>query len=149
MIKLVFLIVATGLYFLFRFLQKRNFTRRKYKLPDEIKNRYKKISFLTDKMEILANDYFEEDNDAGHFKIKAIDALYDNERNYTQVHKFASVIVYNDYLVLGKKYRLRSETIDLRPDDIEEKLRKKETIDIYLDEKNIKNHYFDLSFLAL
>ena len=149
MIKLVFFIAATGIYLLFRFLQKRNFTRKKYRLPDEIKSRYKKISLSTDKMEILTNDYFEEDFEAGNYEVKAIDALYDSNRNYSQVHKFASALVYNNYLVMGKKYRLRSETIDLRPDDIEEKLRKKETIDIYLDEKDIKNHYFDLSFLAL
>ena len=100
-------------------------------------------------MDILVNDYYEEDIEGGHYKVKAIDALYDSNRNYSQVHKFASVIVYNNYLVMGKKYRLRSKTIDLRPDDIKERLRKKGIIDIYYDEKNIENHYFDLSFLAL
>jgi len=148
MIKLLFLIAATGIYFLFRFLQKRNISTKKYRLPDEIKGRYKKISLPIDNIEILSNDYFEEDIEAGNYEIKAIDALYESNRNYSQVQKFASVLVYHDYLVLGKKYRLRSETIDLRPDDIEEKLRKKEVIDIYLDKKNIKNHYFDLSFLT-
>ena len=148
MIKIVFLITTIGLYFLFDYRRKKDFSRRKYKLPNEIKSKYRKISLSTDKMEILANDYYEENIEGGNYRVKTIDALYDSNRNYSEVHKFASVIVYNNYVVMGKKYRLRSETIDSNPNDIGEKLKKKGIIDIYFDEKNIENHYFDLSFLA-
>jgi hypothetical protein len=128
-------------------LRKRNHSRKKYRLPDEIKSKYRKISITPGNIEILTNEYFEEDIDVGYDKVKAIDALYDSNRNYSQVQKFASSIVYY-YLAMGKKYRFRSETIDLRPDEIEKKLQEKGVIDIYFDEKNLEHHYFDLSFLA-
>ena len=147
MIKLVFVIIFAGLYFIFDYLRKRNHFRKKYRLPDELKSRYKKISITRADIEILTNEYYEEDIEDGNYKVKAIDALYDPNRNYSQVNKFASVIVYY-YANMGKKYRFSSEGIDLSPDKIEKKLQKNEMIDIYFDEKNLENHYFDLTFLV-
>jgi len=147
MIKLVFVIILATLFFLIDYLRKRNHSRKKYRLPDELKSRYKKISITRADIEILTNEYLEEDIDGGNYKVKAIDALYDSNRNYSKVNKLASVIVYY-YSTMGKKYRFSSETIDLSPEEIEEKLQQRGIIDIYFDEKNLKNHYFDLSFLA-
>ncbi len=148
MIKLIFFIAAFGLYLLIDHLRSKNFAKKKYKLPEEIKKRFRKISLPANKMQILTNDYYEEDTEGGNSKAKAIDALYDGKRNVSRVHKFASVIVYNDYMVMGKKYRLRSGTIDLAPADIAAKLKAKEMVDVYLDDQHIEDHYFDLSFLA-
>jgi hypothetical protein len=147
MIKSVFVIILAALWFLIDYLRKRNHSKKKYKLPDELKRRYKKISVVPAGIEILTNEYCEEDIEGGDYKIKTIDALYDANRNYSQVNKFASVIVYY-YSAMGKKCRFSSETIDLSPEEIQRKLQKNGIIDIYFDEKNLKYHYFDLSFLA-
>ena len=147
MIKLVFVIILAASFLLIDYLRKRNHSRKKYRLPDELKSRYKKISIALADIEILTNEYFEEDIDGGGYEVKAIDALYDPNRNYSQINKFASVIVYY-HSAMGKKYRFSSETIDLSPAEIEVKLQGKEMIDIYFDEKNLENHYFDLAFLT-
>ena len=147
MIKIVFVIIIAVLLFLYEYLRRKNRSRKKYRLPDELKSRYKKISVAPANIEILTNEYLEEDVDSGYDKVKAIDALYDPNRNYVQVKKFASVIVYH-YSTMEKKYRFRSETIDLSPDEIHEKIHKIGLIDIYFEEKNLQHHYFDLSFLA-
>lgn len=147
MIKLVFVIILAALFFFIDYLRKRNYSKKKYKLPDELKRRYKKVSVTPGDIEILTNEYVEEDIDGGYDKVKAIDALYDSNRNYSQVNKFASVIVYY-YSTMGKKYRFSSETIDLSPEEIENKLQRNGITDIYFDEKNLQHHYFDLSFLA-
>jgi hypothetical protein len=147
MIKLVFVIIIAVLLLLLDYLRKRNHVRTKYRLPDELKSRYKKTLVIPDDIEILTNEYLEEDIDGGYDKIKAIDALYDPNRNYSQVNKFASVIVYY-YSAREKKYRFSSETIDLSPEEIQKKVQKEGMIDIYFDEKNLKHHYFDLSFLT-
>jgi hypothetical protein len=147
MIKLVFVIIIAAFLVLIEYLRKRNHSRKKYRLPDELKKRFKKISITPADIEILTNEYFEEDIEEGYDKIKAIDALYDPNRNYSQVNKFASVIVYY-YSTMEKKYRFSSQTIDLSPEEIEEKLQRNGIIDIYFNEKNLKHHYFDLSFLV-
>ena len=135
------------LLLLFEYLRRSNHNRKKYRLPDELKSRYKKISVAPAAIEILANEYVAEDIDGGYDTVKAIDALYDPDRNYVQVKKFASVMVYH-CSHMGKKYRFRSETIDLSPDEIRKKIQKIGLINIYFDEKNLQLHYFDLSFLA-
>lgn len=147
MIRLIFVIIIAALLLLGEYLRKRNHSRKKYRLPEQLKRRYKKISAHTGNIEILTNEYFEEDSDGGNYAVSMADALYDPNRNYSKVNKFASVIVYY-HTVMGKKYRLRSETIDLSPEEIEKKLQAHAIIDIYYDEKNLSNHYFDLSFLA-
>ena len=147
MIKIVFVIIIAVLLLLFDYVRKRNHSRNKYRLPDELKSRYKKISVAPANIEILTNEYVEEDLESGNNEVKAIDALYDPNRNYVQFKKFASVMVYH-YSTMGKKYRFRSETIDVSPDEIKKKIQKTGIIDIYFEEKNLQLHYFDLSFLA-
>ena len=147
MIKLVFVVVFAAAFVLIDYLRKRNHSRKKYRLPDELKSRYKKISITRVDIEILTTEYFVEEIDGADYEVRVIDALYDPGRNYSKINKFASVIVFY-YSSMGKKYRFRSETIDLGPDEIEKKIREKGIIDIYFDEKNLQHHYFDLSFLA-
>ena len=147
MIKLVFIIIVVVFLLLFDYLRKRHHSRKKFRLPDELKSRYKKISVAPADIEILSNEYVEEDVDGGYDKVKAIDALYDSNRNYAQVNKFASVMVFY-YSTRGKKYRFCSETIDESPGEIEKKLQQNGIIDIYFDEKNLQHHYFDLSLFA-
>ncbi len=147
MIKLVFVIIIAVLLFLLNYLRRRNHSRKKYRLPDELKSRCKKISVAPYDIEILTNEYYEEDTEEGYDKVKAIDALHDPNRNYAAVKKFASVMLYH-YSTMGKKYRFRSETIDLSPDEIREKIQKTGIVDIYFEEKNPQLHYFDLSFLV-
>lgn len=147
MIKIIFVIFIAALLFLVDYLRKRNQSRKKYWLPEQIKRRYKKVSAHTGNIEILANEYFEEDSEGGNYAVSMVDALYDPNLNYSKVNKFASVIVYY-HTVMGKKYRLRSETIDISPGEIEKKLQANAIIDVYYNEKNPGNHYFDLSFLA-
>lgn len=147
MIRMIFVIIISALLLLISYLRKRQHYRKKYRLPEEFKRRYKKISAHTGNIEIITNEYFGEDTDAGNDAVSMADALYDPGRNYSKVNKFASVIVYY-HAVKGKRYRFRSETIDLSPEEIEKKLQGNAVIDIYYDEKDLRNHCLDLSFLA-
>jgi hypothetical protein len=146
-IKFTVVVIIAILLALFDHLRKRNVARKKYKLPDEIKNRYKKILVHPEEVKILTNEYYEEEINDEYDKVKSIDALYHPNRNYRQIRKFASVIVYY-FNSKGKQYRFRSETIDLSPEELDYELKIHGMLDFYFDEKNLKNHYFDLSFLA-
>ena len=74
MIKLVFIIIVVVFLLLFDYLRKRHHSRKKFRLPDELKSRYKKISVAPADIEILSNEYVEEEVDVGYDKVKAIDA---------------------------------------------------------------------------
>ena len=72
MIKLVFVVVFAAAFVLIDYLRKRNHSRKKYRLPDELKSRCKKISVTQAGIEILTNEYYEEDTEEGYDKVKAI-----------------------------------------------------------------------------
>lgn len=135
------------LYFSIEWYLKKRTNLKKYGVPEEIKRQYVKIEVPSDKMEILTNSYIETQERTGSPSLLIGDALYDNQRNFSEVKKNASVLVYY-HNHQGKHVRLNSETIDLGREQLAGMVQAQKTITVYYESDNILNYYFDLSFLS-
>jgi hypothetical protein len=146
MIKFIGLGIIVLLYFLIDGYLKQKQRKKKYGLPDSIKLNYYELKVPSNKIEVYTREYLEETEIDGSIRIKAADALYDNNRNFTRGIKYASALIYH-HTEKGKIFRVNSETIDLSKDELQRIIQKQEMVSIYFDKKVISNYYFDLSFL--
>lgn len=147
MILVIILLATTYIfgYLLKSILDKRR-RRNIFTIPASIKQKYKKVVVPINKISILSNDYYEDEDINERVGVKMWDAL-DINRTYKSIHKYISVITYDKFFYRGKAYRFKSIPINLSETEIIGKLRPQEEIAIFYDENNIDSHYFDLSFL--
>ena len=95
---------------------------------------------------IKTNGYYEANDENGNSKIGALDSIggkYNDVRDYKEV----SVLIYNDYKIMGRFFQLKSQAISLPSNLLKQKLNENLTIDIYVHEKDSSLCFYDLSFL--
>lgn len=146
MIKFIGFTIIFLVYFITAAILKQRRNKKQYGLSKTITEQYQQLKVSPGKIEILTNEYSEEVESGQSARYKAIESLYDNNRNFTTETKYASTLVYY-HPYLGKNLRLNSETIDMEPGALQSLVRAQPIIVIYYDKKNINNYYFDLSFL--
>lgn len=141
-----FIIVYIIAFYLYKFtIDKKN--KRKYGISRLIKKTYKKLEIPLNEINILTRGYYEDRND-GLVQVQSVDALFGN-RNVKSIHKYISIITYDNFLCNGKLYDFKSVPIDMSDSQIKDILKNDENITIYFDENDPKRHYFDLSKLAM
>lgn len=109
----------------------------KYILPKSIKENYSHTIVPTDALNILTRDYFENEDIGGLV----------GANQYKEVHKYVSVITYDNFYYRGEKHFFKSAPIELSNTEIKEKLKEIKDMIIYFDSDDLSKHYFDLSFL--
>jgi len=127
--------------------------RKKIKLKRDSKsnkNQYKKHVIQYEYIDIIANDYYEEQEIYGESgfgnKINMLNALTDETRNVKIVHINQCRLLYEQTLN-GKKLEYFSEIIKKDKITISFILENQKEIDLYINKRNNRDFYFDLTFI--
>jgi hypothetical protein len=149
-------IVALGFYFKIKhgILQDRKLNAFSNKIIDNLRQYGEKIIVHFDACEIKEYHYQEvvqEENEFGTgAKIKAYDVLLGYTEHTIEYKNILQTIIIYTYLnpFLNKQEVFKSATITLLKTTLQLKLMAQKTSYIYVDKKDRKNYYFDLSFLT-
>ena len=108
-----------GLYFVYISQSKKLSKQEKYNKEcfDRLKQNGEKIVLTVDNCEIRENNYYEEVTDQRHYKMQAIDALYNPNENYKQNYIEQTAIIYN-YINGDKKIRMTSQSFPFAIDTL-------------------------------
>lgn len=147
MIKFIGFTIIFLIYFITAAIVNQRRNKKQYGLSKAITEQYQQLKVAPAQIEIVTREYNEEVESRQSAKVQALDSLYDNNRNFSTETKYASALVYH-YSYKGKNVRLNSETIDMDAGSLKSLVKAQPVIIIYYDNKDINNHYFDLSFLA-
>jgi hypothetical protein len=149
MLKIILVTILVSSYLFYKWYGDKKKKQAQYSLNAYIKANFNKLTVNSGEIEILDRSYFSEVESTGYSMAHSADALYDPTRNVKTVRKWVSVLVYNDFIHRGKKFRLNSISIDMDKEAIKKIISSKvSSIDIYFDSNNPENHYFDLQFLS-
>ena len=147
MYQFIFLLLFVSIGLFVEYLREKKMKLSKYKLKKSIKLSFEKIEISKKKIAIVTNEFFSEIESNSNISIKTLDSLYNSERNIHYKIKYASAIVCKDCIIRGKTCTFTSNTIELSKDEILGKLVLHDKILIYFNQNNLKEYYFDLSFL--
>lgn len=123
-------------YLLYSFIVTRK-SKKKNSLSKFIKDNYNKAALPIEGIKILTRDYFENEEVGGLV----------GTNHYKEMHKYISVITYDNFPYRGKKYSFKSNPIELSNSEIMSMIKKKGSITVYFDGADLATYYFDLSFL--
>lgn len=112
-------------------------SKKKNSLSKDIKDNYNKAILPLEGIKILTRDYFENEEVGGLV----------GTNHYKEMHKYISVITYDNFPYMGKKYSFKSNPIELSDSEIKSMIKKKGSITVYFDGADLAKYYFDLSFL--
>lgn len=133
---LIIILFFIAAYLLYSFIIARK-SKKKNNLSKDIKDNYNKAILPLEGIKILTRDYFENEEVGGLV----------GTNHYKEMHKYISVITYDNFLYRGKKYSFKSNPIELSDSEIMSMIKKKGSITVYFDGADLATHYFDLSFL--
>lgn len=147
MIKFIF-VVFVLLCFLIRYLYTIRKNRKKFEIPSYIKETYKKLTILTNQLNINSRGYYEDEpdkvNSDGYSSIDVINSI--ENKSYNKIYKEISVLSYSFHL-RGKEIILTSTPIEMPKIVLIAKLELHKQVDVYYDPDNNQFAYFDLAFL--
>ena len=123
-------------YLLYSFIVTRK-SKKKNSLSKYVKDNYNKATLPIEGIKILTRDYFENEEVGGLV----------GTNHYKEMHKYISVITYDNFSYRGKKYSFKSNPIELSDSEIMSMIKKKGSITVYFDGADLAEYYFDLSFL--
>lgn len=147
MIRLTAILAFISIALLIQSVRAKMAAKAKLALPKKVKADYPFISVNAQQCKVLTNTYSEEEEKELD-RVSVADALYAPNRNVVLTTKFASVILCENVPVKGSVHRFHSRTIELPEQAIQKKLSENKQVNIYYNPLNLKEHYFELDFLA-
>lgn len=112
-------------------------SKTKNSLSKYIKDNYNKAVLPIEGIKILTRDYYDNEEVGGLV----------GTNHYKEMHKYISVITYDNFPYRGKKYSFKSNPIELSDSEIMSMIKKNGDITVYFDGADLATYYFDLSFL--
>jgi hypothetical protein len=147
----IFILIA-GAYFFAKFkLQElknqRNKNGDRLAEIERLKRTGERIKVTLDNAEVKSRSYQQEIvNEGLPSRMEMLDGLYDSNRNYkTQEIQQTYIIFYKKYN--GKPYKFISQATTQNAETVKMYIDRQKGIDLYIDQKNPTNYYFELPFV--
>ena len=146
-------ILITGAYFfakhkLHRLSSQRNNTNsNRLTEIEQLKRTGDKVRVTLDNAEVNSRSYQQETvNEGMPSRMEMLDGLYDSNRNYkTQEIQQTYIVFYKQYN--GKTFKFISPATTQNAETVKMYIDRQKGIDLYIDQKNPTNYYFDLQFV--
>jgi hypothetical protein len=148
----IFILIA-GAYFFAKFKlqelnnQTNNSNGDQLAKIDRLKRTGERIKVTLDNAEVKSISYQQEIiNEGLPSRMEMLDGLYDNNRNYkTQEIQQSYIVFYKQYN--GKTYKFISQATTQNAETVKMYIDRQKGIDLYIDQKNPTNYYFDVRFV--
>lgn len=146
-------ILIVGAYFLAKHTlqrlnsQQNNVNSNRLAEIEQLKRTGDKVRVTLDNAEVKSRSYQQEIiSDGLPSRMEMLDGLYDSNRNYkTQEIQQTYIVFYKQYN--GKTYKFISNATTQNAETVRMYIDRQKGIDLYIDQKNPTNYYFDLPFV--